>query len=137
MQDLSKSFLCICWDNYLLLFNPVSDCDPMDCSMPVSSVLHCLPEFAQIHVHWVSDAIQPSPSKYIHEEKFILGNCSMWLCGLESLKSKGETSRLDILAGYSHCNLGSKGGLETEFLPFRGNLRLFSKNQLIGLGPLT
>ena len=35
-------------------------CDPMDCSTPGSSVLHCLPEFAQIHVHWVSDAIQPS-----------------------------------------------------------------------------
>ena len=31
-------------------------CDPMDCSMPGSSVLHCLPEFAQIHVHWVGDA---------------------------------------------------------------------------------
>ena len=25
-----------------------------------SSVLHCLPKFAQTHVHWVSDAIQPS-----------------------------------------------------------------------------
>ena len=34
-------------------------CNPMDCSTPVSSVLHCLPEFAHIHVHWVSDAIQP------------------------------------------------------------------------------
>ena len=31
-------------------------CDPMDCSTPGSSVLHSLPEFAQIHVHWVSDA---------------------------------------------------------------------------------
>ena len=30
---------------------------PMDCSMPGSSVLHYLPEFAQIHVHWVGDAI--------------------------------------------------------------------------------
>ena len=29
----------------------------MDYSTPGSSVLHCLPEFAQIHVHWVSDAI--------------------------------------------------------------------------------
>ena len=35
-------------------------CDPMDCSMPGSSVLHYLPEFAQIHVHWVSDANYPS-----------------------------------------------------------------------------
>ena len=29
-------------------------CDPMDCSMPD------FPEFAQIHVHWVDDAIQSS-----------------------------------------------------------------------------
>ena len=35
-------------------------CDPMDWSMPGSSVLQYLPEFAQIHVHWISDAIQPS-----------------------------------------------------------------------------
>ena len=27
---------------------------------PGFPVLHCLPEFAQIHVHWVGDAIQPS-----------------------------------------------------------------------------
>ena len=32
----------------------------MDCSMPGSSVLHYLPEFAQIYVHWVSDANYPS-----------------------------------------------------------------------------
>ena len=29
-------------------------CDPMDCSMPGFPVLHCLLEFAQTHVHWVS-----------------------------------------------------------------------------------
>ena len=32
----------------------------MDCSIPDFPVLHHLPEFAQTHVHWVSDAIQPS-----------------------------------------------------------------------------
>ena len=32
----------------------------MKCSMPGFPVLHYLPEFAQTHVHWVSDAIQPS-----------------------------------------------------------------------------
>ena len=37
-------------------------CNPMDCSTPVFSVLHHLPELAQAHVHWVSDAIQPSCS---------------------------------------------------------------------------
>ena len=37
-------------------------CDPTDCSMPGFHVLHYLPEFAQTHVHWVSDAIQSSHS---------------------------------------------------------------------------
>ena len=35
-------------------------CDPMDCRKPGSIVLHYLWEFAQTHLHWVSDAIQPS-----------------------------------------------------------------------------
>ena len=35
-------------------------CDPMDCSITGLSVHHQLPEFTQIHVHWVGDAIQPS-----------------------------------------------------------------------------
>ena len=35
-------------------------CNAMDCSMPGFRVLHHLLEFAQTHVHWVSDAIQPS-----------------------------------------------------------------------------
>ena len=34
--------------------------EPMDCSTPGFPVLHYFPEFAQIHVYWVSDAIQPS-----------------------------------------------------------------------------
>ena len=32
-------------------------CDPIDCSTPDFPVLHCLPEFAQTHVHWISNAI--------------------------------------------------------------------------------
>ena len=35
-------------------------CDPMDCSTPGVPVHHKFPEFTQTHVHWVSDAIQPS-----------------------------------------------------------------------------
>ena len=35
-------------------------CNPMDCSTPGLHVLRYLPELAQTHVHWVSDAIQPS-----------------------------------------------------------------------------
>ena len=35
-------------------------CNPMDCSTPGLPVHHQLPEFTQTHVHWVSDAVQPS-----------------------------------------------------------------------------
>ena len=35
-------------------------CDPMDCSRPGLPVHHHIPELTQSHVHWVSDAIQPS-----------------------------------------------------------------------------
>ena len=33
---------------------------PMNCSTPDFPVVHYLPEFAETHVHWVSDTIQPS-----------------------------------------------------------------------------
>ena len=52
-------------------------------SMPGFSVLHYLQEFAQTHVHWVGDAIQPSPSLLLpstfvcnvsnHQEQTYLG----------------------------------------------------------------
>ena len=34
-------------------------CDPTDCSTQGFFVPHHLPEFSQVHVHWISDAIQP------------------------------------------------------------------------------
>ena len=48
-------------------FSPViqsclTHCDALDCSMPGFPVHHQLPESTQTHVHWVSDAIQPSYS---------------------------------------------------------------------------
>ena len=35
-------------------------CNPVDCSILGFPVLHHLQEFTQTHVHWISDAIQPS-----------------------------------------------------------------------------
>ena len=35
-------------------------CKPMNCSTPSLPVHQHFPEFTQTHVHWVSDAIQPS-----------------------------------------------------------------------------
>ena len=50
----------------------LTPCDPMDCSIPGSSVLPYLPKFVQIHVHWVSDAIQSSHPLPLHSP-FALG----------------------------------------------------------------
>ena len=35
-------------------------CNPVDCNRPGLPVHHQLPEFTQTHIHWISDAIQPS-----------------------------------------------------------------------------
>ena len=40
--------------------SPVRLCNPTDCSTPGFSVLHYLLKFAQIHVLWFDDAIEPS-----------------------------------------------------------------------------
>ena len=43
------------WKDFVVvaLLSQVWLCDPMGCSMPGFPVLHCPPEFAQTHIHWV------------------------------------------------------------------------------------
>ena len=61
-------FLFLLWKSLVSIFqfssvqslSCVQLCDPMNCSTPGLPVHHQLPEFTQTHVHWVSDAIQPS-----------------------------------------------------------------------------
>ena len=62
-------FVClfVCFFSYLMVLCGclvVKLCpthwDPTNCSIPGFPALHCLLEFAQTHVHWLSDAIQPS-----------------------------------------------------------------------------
>ena len=50
--------MCLCSCSVIQLFPTL--CDHMNCSTRGLPILHCLPEFAQIHIHLVSDAIQPS-----------------------------------------------------------------------------
>ena len=61
----------ICMDEYIHVqiisveFSSVTQqcltlCNPMNCSSPGLPVHHQSPEFTQIHIHQVSDAIQPS-----------------------------------------------------------------------------
>ena len=46
---------CACW-----CFNHWVVSDPMDCSTPGLPVPHHFPVFAQVHVHCIGDAVQPS-----------------------------------------------------------------------------
>ena len=62
-------------------------CDPMNRSTPGLSVHHQLPEFTQTHVHWVSDASQPShpvvpfsscPQSFPASESFPMSQLFSW-----------------------------------------------------------
>ena len=57
MEKTQKSWLVQSLSHVQLFATPAH---PVDFSMPGSFVLHDLLEFAQTHVHWVSDAIQLS-----------------------------------------------------------------------------
>ena len=72
---------------HLLLFSHlicVWLCDPMDYSTLVFSVLRYLLEFAQIHVHWVGDAI-------------CLILCSLLLLCLQSFPASGSFPMISLI----------------------------------------
>ena len=56
----SLFFLLTCWCCCSVTKSCLTLCDLMNYSTPCFSVHNYLPEFAQTHVHWISDAIQPS-----------------------------------------------------------------------------
>ena len=63
LESTNPINICIFWEAaccYSLVKSRLTLCDPMNCSTPGFPMFHYLPEFARTHVHWVSDAIQPS-----------------------------------------------------------------------------
>ena len=65
MQPLWRKSLVLSKTTYIVVvviqsLSHVRLCFAVNCSTPGFPVLHHLPEFAQIHVHWIGDAIQPS-----------------------------------------------------------------------------
>ena len=66
-RHLYGKFFLISVNSYKICCCPVVKswptlCNPVNCSTLGVPVLHYFPEFAQTHVHWVSDVIQPSYS---------------------------------------------------------------------------
>ena len=54
-----SSQVCFCCCHCSVTNSSLTLCDFMDCSLLGSPVRHYVPEFAQVHVHWVDDASQP------------------------------------------------------------------------------
>ena len=53
-------FCCLSYCCFSVTKTCLTLCDPMNCSTPGLHVPHHPLEFAQIHVHWMCDVIQPS-----------------------------------------------------------------------------
>ena len=60
LRDCSRTSSLQTFSSVQLLSHVQLFVTPWGCSTPGFPVLHYLPEFAQTHVHWVNDAMQPS-----------------------------------------------------------------------------
>ena len=80
----------------------------MDCSMPGSSTLHYLPEFAQTHVHWIGDSVQsshplsfPSPLAFnLSQHQGIFQWVSSWNQVAQVLEFSYSTSPSNEYSGF-------------------------------------
>ena len=78
-------------------------CDPMDYSTSGFPVLHDFPEFAQTHVHWVGDAIQPShPLSFPSPPAFDL---SQHPCLFQFFMSEGQSIGVSASASVLLMNI--------------------------------
>ena len=88
------SFLPWLWPPFIPQFSSVAQscltpCDTMDCSTPGLPVHHQLLVLTQTHVHWVSDATQPShplaspslPIFNLHQHQGLF----KWVCSLHQV----------------------------------------------------
>ena len=116
------------WTNVSVQFSSVTQscptlCDPMNHSTPGLPIHHHLPEFTQIHVHQVSEAIQPShplsspsppaPNPSQHQSLFQWVNSSHEVVKVLQFQlhhhSLQRTPRTDLLQKTVWISLQSKG----------------------------
>ena len=106
---------------HLLLFTQSCPtlCDPMNCSTPGFPILHHMPELAQIHVHWVGDAIQP-PQSFSASGSFSV---------IQFFTSGSQNIRASALASVPPMNIQdwfTLGLTDLISLLFKGLSRVFS-----------
>ena len=96
----------------------------MDCSTPRFPVLHHLPEFAQTHVHWVADAIQPShllsspsPALNISQNQGLFPVNHLFASGGQSIGAPASVSVLPMnIQGWSPLGLTGSISLQSKGL---------------------
>ena len=71
-------------------------CNPMDCNTPDLPVPHHLLEFAQVHVHWTGDAIQPSHPLMPSSSSFNLSQHQDLFQGVGSLHQMAKVLMLQL-----------------------------------------
>ena len=109
-------------------------CDPMDCSTPGFPVLHQLPELAQTHIHWVSDAIQPShPLSSTSPPEFNLSQHQGLFPMSRLFTSGGPSFRASASASVLSVNIHDLFPLQLIFSP-RDSQESFPINQLFTWG---
>ena len=111
-------------------------CNPMDCSMPGFPVHHQLPELAQTHVHWVSDAIQPShpllspsPPPFKLYSTLLKSSCHCrWVCSFQItrwLNSRLSSLRAPYLSVLLACQVRESVSAERKCVAKKTSLMSF------------
>ena len=129
LARFQEQFFCCCSVPKLCL----TLCDPMDCSKPGSSVLHYLPEFAQIHVHeFDSQWCHPTISSSVAPFSSYLQSCPASGSFLRSqfFASSGQSVGVSASASVLPVNIQgwfSSGLIVLISLFFKGLSRVFSR----------
>ena len=125
----------------IILFSSVTQscpilCNPMDCSMPGFPVHHQLPELAQTHVHWVSDAIQPSCSLLPPSPHQGLFRCQFFASGGQSIGASASASVLPMsIQGWFPLGLTGLISLKSKGLSRVFSNTTVQKHQFFGAQP--
>ena len=132
-----KDYCCCC----SVAKSCMTICGPMDCSIPGFPVLHYLPEFAQIRVHWVSDAIQPShplpspPPPFNlsqHQRVFTQQVAKVWVSASALVTTSNEYSGLIFFRIAWFDLLAAPGTLESSAGPQFESINFLALSLLYG-----
>jgi len=118
-------------------------CDPVDCSTAGFPVLHCLLEFAQTHVHWVSGAIHPphplQPFSFFPYSFPVLGSFPvnrLLASGGRSIEASASSSVLPVsIQGWIPLGLTGLISLLSKGLSRAFSSTTIQKHQFFGVQP--